>query len=52
MFMDKMEIMLIKTLILEEIQRLEDNLNNTNNTYSYMQAKDLQNRYKEILQKL
>ena len=49
--MDKVEIMLIKSLIIDEIDRLEKSQDKSN-LLDYMQKQELINRYKEILNKL
>lgn len=49
--MDKVEIMLIKSLIVDEIDRLEKSQDKSN-LLDYMQKQELINRYKEILNKL
>ena len=49
--MDKVEIMLIKSLVIDEIDRLEKSQDKSN-LLDYMQKQELINRYKEILNKL
>ena len=49
--MDKVEIMLIKSLIIDEIDRLEKS-QGKEDLLNYMQKQELINRYKEILNKL
>jgi hypothetical protein len=49
--MDKVEIMLIKSLIIDEIDRLEKS-QAKDDLLNYMQKQELINRYKEILNKL
>ena len=49
--MDKVEIMLIKSLVIDEIDKLEKS-QNKEDLLNYMQKQELINRYKEILNKL
>ena len=49
--MDKVEIMLIKSLIVDEIDSLEKS-QDKEDLLNYMQKQELINRYKEILNKL
>lgn len=50
--MDKVEIMLMKTLVMEELKRLEDKMSKSTSTFEYMQNKELHNKYSAILSKL
>ena len=51
--MNKVEIALIKSLVLEELKRLEKSMQNKKgNILEYMQDKELYNRYSEIFSKL
>ena len=51
--MNKTEIMLIKSLVIEELKRLEKSMKlKRNNVLEYMQDKELHNKYSSILQKL
>ena len=53
MDMSKIEIMLIKTLVIEELKRLEISMKSKmNNISSYIQDKEMYNKYSEILSKL
>lgn len=49
--MDKVKIMLIKSLIVDEINKLEKSQDKSN-LLDYMQKQELINQYKEILNKL
>ena len=53
MDMSKIEIMLIKTLVIEELKRLEISMKSKmNNISSYIQDKEMYNKYSKILSKL
>ena len=53
MNMGKIEVMLIKTLVIEELKRLEISMKSKmNNISSYIQDKEMYNKYSEILSKL
>ena len=50
--MDKVEIMLMKTLLMEELKRLEYKLSKSTSTLEYMRNKELHNKYSIILSKM
>ena len=51
--MDKVEITLIKSLVVDEITRLENKQEcNSKNIISYIQNQELINKYNKILEKL
>ena len=53
MNMGKIEAMLIKTLVIEELKRLEISMKSKmNNISSYIQDKEMYNKYSKILSKL